>query len=134
MIMVILHIIITTTTTRERSPRRAVGEMHVLQADMFNQALKVMSFTMYFEHLVSYMSQTPRKLPEFGGAEDTGNRTWDLLHHRADPHQLSYTCSFPLVLFLFPLLSPSCPTWQALWARLPDYRRKSLTTEGNPLL
>ena len=75
-----------------------------------------------------------RKLHDFGGTEDTGNRIWELLHQRVDPHQLSCTCNFPLVLFLFPLLPPSCPTWQALWARLPYYRRKSLTTEGNPLL
>ena len=47
----------------------------------------------------------PRKLHEFGGAKDTGDRAWDLLHQRADPHQLSYTCNFPLVLFLFPPLS-----------------------------
>ena len=37
--------------------------------------------------------------------KDTGDRTWDLLHQRADPHQLSYTCNFLLVLFLFPPLS-----------------------------
>ena len=101
---------------------------------MFSQALKVIQFAMYCEHLASYMPQTPRKLHDFGGAEDTGNRTWDLLHQRADPHQLSYTRNFPPVLFLFLLFSPSCPTWQALCARFPYYRRKSLTTEGNPLL
>ena len=80
------------------------------------------------------MSQTPRKLHGFGGAVDTGNRTWDHLRQRADPHQLSYACNFPLVLFLFPLLSPSCPTWQVLWARLPYYSGRPLTTEGNSLL
>ena len=37
--------------------------------------------------------------------KDTGDRTWDLLHQRAGPHQLSYPCNFPLVLFLFPPLS-----------------------------
>ena len=46
-----------------------------------------------------------RKLHGFGGTEDTGDRTWDLPHQRADPHQLSYACNFPLVLFLFPSLS-----------------------------
>ena len=46
----------------------------------------------------------PRQLHECGGTKDTGDRTWDLLHQRVDPHQLSCTCNFPLVLFLFPLL------------------------------
>ena len=46
-----------------------------------------------------------RKLHGFGGTTDTGDRTWDLPHQRADPHQLSYACNFPLVLFLFPPLS-----------------------------
>ena len=59
----------------------------------------------------------PRKLHGFGGAEDTGNRTWDLLHQRADPNQLSYTYAFfqkmqlpsgPLLVpSLVPLLSPN---------------------------
>ena len=46
-----------------------------------------------------------RKLHEFGGTKSTGDRTWDLLRQRADPHQLSYTCNFPLVLSLSPPLS-----------------------------
>ena len=46
-----------------------------------------------------------RKLHGLGGTKDTGDRTWDLPHQRADPHQLSYTCNFPLVFFLFPPLS-----------------------------
>ena len=79
-----------------------------------------------------------RKIHDFGGTGGTENRTWDLLHQGAGPRQLSYTCNFPLVLFLFPLLPPSCPTWQALWARPPYYkeiyRNQSLTVEGNPLL
>ena len=60
-------------------------------------------------HYVNTWSATchnkPRKLHEFGGTKDTGDRSWDLLHQRADPHQLSYTWNFPLVLFLFPSLS-----------------------------
>ena len=60
-------------------------------------------------HYVNTWSTTchnkPRKLHESGGTKDTGDRTWDLLHQRADPHQLSYTCNFPLVLFLSPPLS-----------------------------
>ena len=46
-----------------------------------------------------------RKLHGFGGTKDTGDRTWDLPHQRADPHQLSCACNFPLVLFLLPPLS-----------------------------
>ena len=46
-----------------------------------------------------------RKLHDFGGTKDTGDRTWDLPRQRADPHQLSYACNFPPVLFLFPPLS-----------------------------
>ena len=68
------------------------------------------------------MSPRPRNFHDFGGAEDTGNRTWDLLHQRADPHQLSYACNFPLVLFL-----PLVPLGKCCG-------QGPLTIEGNPLL
>ena len=72
-----------------------------------------------------------RKLHGFGGSADTGNRTWDFLNQRAGPHQLSYTCNFPLVLFLFPLRAYYIRKSTKQKSR--DCRRKSITIEGNPL-
>ena len=135
------------TTTRERSPRGTVGEMHVFQKHCSRLNPKSCILRHYLNTWSATCHNKPRKLHGFGGAEETGNRTWDLLHLRADPHRLSYTCNFPLVLFLFPLLSPSCPLGKCcgqgplaiernplLQKETPYYRKESLTTEGNPLL
>ena len=49
-------------------------------------------------HYVNTWSTTchnkPRKLHGFGGTGDTGDRTWDLVHQRVDPHQLSFRLGF----------------------------------------
>ena len=61
-----------------------------------------MDLTHYVNTCSATCHNKPRKIHGFGGTRDTGARTWDLLHQRPDPHQLSYTCNFPLVLFWFP--------------------------------
>ena len=79
-----------------KGPPSTVGDVHELFGFIREAFLRI----------VNYMSQKQHgKLHDFGGTKDTGDRTWDLPHQRADPHQLSYTCNFPLVLFLFPPLS-----------------------------
>ena len=125
---------VTVTTTRERSARGLVDEIYFFKKQGFRLSPKSCNLRHYVNIWSATCHNNTRKLHGSGGAEDTGDRTWDLLHQWAGPHQLSYTCNFPLVLFLFPLLASPCPTCQALWARPPYYRRKSLTTEGNPLL
>ena len=126
---------VITVTARERSARGLVGEIHFF---FKKQCSRISPQSCNLRHSVNIWSATchnnRRKFHGFGGAGDTGDRTWDLLHQRADPHQLSYTCNFPLVLFLLPLLTSPSPTCQALWARPPYYRSKPLTTEGNPSL
>ena len=61
-----------------------------------------MDLTHYANTWSATCHNKPRKIRGLGGTRDTGARTWDLLHQWPDPHQLSYTCNFPLVLFLFP--------------------------------
>ena len=77
----------------------------IMKHTLFTTLLAMAFNTAFLLHWSTTCHNKPRKLHEFGGAKDTGDRTWDLPHQRANPHQLSYACNFTLALFLFPPLS-----------------------------
>ena len=72
---------------------------------LFTTLLTMVFNTAFLLQWATARHNKPRKLHGFGGTRDTGDRTWDLPHQRADPHKLSYACNFPLVLLLCPPLS-----------------------------
>ena len=75
------------------------------ETPLFTTLLAMVFNTVFLLQWSTTRRNKRRKLHDFGGAMDTGDRAWDLPHQRADPHQLSYACNFPVVLFLFPPLS-----------------------------
>ena len=77
----------------------------IMKHQLFTTLLAMVFNTAFLLQWSTTRNNEPRKLHGFGGAKDTGDRTWDLPHQRADPHQLSCACNFPLVLFLFPPLT-----------------------------
>ena len=77
----------------------------IMKHPLFTTLLAMVFNTVFLLQWSTTRHNKRRKLHGFGGTKDTGDRTWDLPHQRADPHQSSYACNFPLVLFLFPPLS-----------------------------
>ena len=75
----------------------------IMKHPLFTTLLAMVFNTAFVLQWSTACHNKPRKLYGFGGT--IGDRTWDLPRQRADPHQLSYACNFPLVHFLFPPLS-----------------------------